>query len=193
MARLFPILSSVTISEKLSPTLWIDSKIQRLCCRSENDRSGHSPGTFRRWRREFCVTQLYHVTYVMRECKDVELWRELSSRRKSERGALDSLVLMERGHWPGGRNIFDVMSQCKFQLFWSDKVRYVRHLKGARMDPRHQVPTMKHGGRNVKISEVCSRFGPGPFNLEYTKYNFMLLDILRYATLPFAEEKMSLR
>ena len=81
--------------------------------------------------------------------------------------------------------------ESKFCLFGSDGKRYVRRPVGTRYDVRYQIPTVKHGGGNVKVWGCFSYYGVGPLveiigNMDKVLYKSILADTM----LPFAKSKM---
>lgn len=95
-------------------------------------------------------------------------------------------------HWTASdwRKVF-FSDESKFQLFGSDGRKYVRRPIGTRFDVRYQIPTMKHGGGNVKVWGAFSDNGVGPLveingNMDATMYR----NILQEHMLPFARKNM---
>lgn len=68
-----------------------------------------------------------------------------------------------RHHWTSNEWAKVLWSdESKFNLFSSDGIRYVR--RPQRYNPKYQVPTVKHGGRNVMIKKVFTFFFISPYS-----------------------------
>lgn len=82
--------------------------------------------------------------------------------------------------------------ESKINMCGSDGKSYVRRPVGTRFDPKYQLPTIKHGGGNVKVWGCFTRSGVGPICRVYGKMNrFIYRDILQSTMLPFARRVMS--
>lgn len=81
--------------------------------------------------------------------------------------------------------------ESKFHLFGSDGIRWVRRPNGQKMNPRYQIPTVKHGGGNIMIWGCFSARGVGPlYRIQGTMNKEMYRDILQKHMLPFAKRHM---
>ena len=77
-------------------------------------------------------------------------------------------------------------------LFSSDGIRYVRRPIGDRFNPKHQLPTVKHGGGNVMVWGCFSRDNLGPIHrIEGIMGQRVYLDIMKNIMLPHAKDKMN--
>ncbi|EFN82678.1 Transposable element Tcb1 transposase, partial [Harpegnathos saltator] len=82
--------------------------------------------------------------------------------------------------------------ESKFQSFGSDGIKYIRRPTGTRYNSRYQIPTVKHGGRNVMVWGSFPYNGVGPLveitgNMDAIMYR----DILTQHILPYATRNMS--
>lgn len=81
--------------------------------------------------------------------------------------------------------------ESKFMVFESDGIKYVRRPKGARYDPKYQLPTVKHGGGNVMVWGCFSRDLVGPIHrINDTMDQIMYKNIISNVMLPHAKNKM---
>lgn len=98
----------------------------------------------------------------------------------------------EHEHWTieNWKNIL-WSDESKFNLCYSDGIRYVRRPVNTRFNPRYTIGTFKHGGGNIMVWGAFSYFGVGPLywikeRMDTVKYRQILLDIM----LPYATENM---
>ena len=83
--------------------------------------------------------------------------------------------------------------ESKFMLIGSDGIRYVRRPKGHRNDPKYQLPTVKHGGRNFMVWGCFNRGWVGPIHLIDGKMDKNIYkDIIKDVMLPHTKDKMPL-
>lgn len=81
--------------------------------------------------------------------------------------------------------------ESKFNLFGSDGISYVRRPVNTRYDPKHQLPTVKHGGGYVMVWGSFSRDKIGPIHrVEGIMDRFGYKDILSDVMLPHARAVM---
>ena len=81
--------------------------------------------------------------------------------------------------------------ESKFMMFGSDGIKYIRRPKGKRYDARYQLPTVKHGGGNVRVWGCFSRDMIGPIHhIEGIMDQTVYLDIIKNVMLPHSKQKM---
>lgn len=82
--------------------------------------------------------------------------------------------------------------ESKFNLFGNDGTAYVRRPVGKRMDPKYQLPTVKHGGGSVMVWGCFSRDGVGPIHrIEGIMDQVVYKGIIKDQMLPHARAFMS--
>jgi Transposase len=80
----------------------------------------------------------------------------------------------------------------KFLLFGSDEINYFRRGINQRYDPKHQLPTVKHGGGSIMVCEWFSCDGLGPIHrIEGIMDQFVYKNIISDVMLPHAKNEMA--
>ena len=81
--------------------------------------------------------------------------------------------------------------ESKFMIFSSDGIRYVRHPVGHRLNPKYQLPIVKHGGGNVMVWGCFSYDIVGLIHhIEGIIDQRVFLDIMKNVMLVHAKDKM---
>lgn len=81
--------------------------------------------------------------------------------------------------------------ESKYLLFGTDGINYIRRGKNQRYDPKHQLPTVKHGGGSIMVWGSFSRDGLGPIHriegiMDQVVYKNIMSDVM----LPHAKHAM---
>lgn len=81
--------------------------------------------------------------------------------------------------------------ESKFMMFGSDGIKYIRRPVGQRINPKYQLPTVKHGGGNIMVWGCFSRDIIGPlYRIDGVMDQTLYKNIITNVMLPHAKEKM---
>uniref|UniRef100_A0A8R1E8I1 Tc1-like transposase DDE domain-containing protein n=1 Tax=Caenorhabditis japonica TaxID=281687 RepID=A0A8R1E8I1_CAEJA len=81
--------------------------------------------------------------------------------------------------------------ESKFNLFGTDRIKWVRRPVGSRFDPKYQCPTVKHGGGSCMVWGCFSDTSMGPLRpVVDIMDRFVYEDILENTMIPWARAKV---
>lgn len=81
--------------------------------------------------------------------------------------------------------------ECKFDLFGSYCIKWIRRPKGQRNNIQYQIPTVKHGGGSVMVWGCFTASGVGPIvRITGRMDSHIYTKILEDNLLPFAKDQM---